>query len=165
MISSLRMSFKGFTNVPPRKKKVFFDGSSRDNEHDYDVAHKDPNSPYNPHIFMTVPIRLPDPSPPSTPVPKQKQKNNPRAWLSRTFSKEKKTSDLHVVQMTRAEYLKYWARDANGKYIGTAPEGEGIEIWRNKLGVNRRDSAAPPTSETSDFAISRPELPLRSLST
>lgn len=38
------------------------------------------------------------------------------------------------ISMTVAEYLSYWARDADsGQYRGTEPEGQGREIWRKRL--------------------------------
>ena len=44
------------------------------------------------------------------------------------------TSDpVKQVKMTRSEYLSYWARDSEGKYVGTEPEEAGRAIWRRKL--------------------------------
>ena len=35
--------------------------------------------------------------------------------------------------MTPSEYKAYWARDQDGKYIGTEPQDAAREIWRRKL--------------------------------
>ncbi|TKA81065.1 hypothetical protein B0A49_00685 [Cryomyces minteri] len=40
---------------------------------------------------------------------------------------------FRTVQMTRADYSKYWARDGEGQYVGTEPEGSGREWYREKL--------------------------------
>ncbi|KAI9794852.1 MAG: hypothetical protein M1816_002980 [Peltula sp. TS41687] len=45
---------------------------------------------------------------------------------------KKAAPKMRVVKMTRGEYLKYWARDEQGNYIGTEPEGVGEELWKNR---------------------------------
>ena len=35
--------------------------------------------------------------------------------------------------MSRQEYDAYWATDAEGRYIGSQPQGEGKEILRKRL--------------------------------
>ncbi|KAK5015165.1 hypothetical protein LTR60_003001 [Cryomyces antarcticus] len=40
---------------------------------------------------------------------------------------------FRTVQMTRADFRKYWARDEEGRYVGTEPEGSGREWYREKL--------------------------------
>ena len=39
---------------------------------------------------------------------------------------------FRMIEMTRREYLMYWAKDEQGRYIGTEPKGKGAEIWREK---------------------------------
>jgi hypothetical protein len=63
--------------------------------------------------------------------------------------------------MTRAEYLKYFARNARGEYVGTAPEEEGIEIWREKLGLGPRRTGSVFEEKTDR----RGSEPVRSMST
>ncbi|TKA81626.1 hypothetical protein B0A49_01260 [Cryomyces minteri] len=46
---------------------------------------------------------------------------------------ERSKEQVRMVQMTRDEYDTYWARDEDGNYIGTAPEGSGREWYRRKL--------------------------------
>jgi len=33
--------------------------------------------------------------------------------------------EYKMLKMSKQEYLKYWARDETGLYMGTEPEGEG----------------------------------------
>lgn len=44
-----------------------------------------------------------------------------------------KPEKTQKVTMSLDDYLAYWARDADGRYKGTEPEGEGREVWRRKL--------------------------------
>lgn len=55
------------------------------------------------------------------------------AFMYKGKSKGKKSPKFRVVKMTRGEYLKYWARDEHGNYIGTEPEGLGEELWKNRI--------------------------------
>lgn len=49
-------------------------------------------------------------------------------------------SEKHkMVRMRRDEYLKYWARDAKGIYIGSEPEGSGTDRLRNALVGQKRE--------------------------
>jgi hypothetical protein len=41
------------------------------------------------------------------------------------FKKEKKPSTTKTVWMPRREYKKYFARDKDGKYVGTEPQ----RVW------------------------------------
>ncbi|KAL8668891.1 MAG: hypothetical protein Q9168_006500 [Polycauliona sp. 1 TL-2023] len=43
-----------------------------------------------------------------------------------------KKDDFKMVNMTRREYLMYWAKDEEGRYIGTEPEGEGRRVLRER---------------------------------
>lgn len=44
----------------------------------------------------------------------------------------KKKEEFKMVEMTRGEYLRYWAKDEEGRYIGTEPEGEGVRRLRGR---------------------------------
>ncbi|KAI4219662.1 MAG: hypothetical protein LQ349_008291 [Xanthoria aureola] len=48
--------------------------------------------------------------------------------------KKKKKEEFKMVEMTRGEYLRYWAKDEEGRYIGTEPEGEGVRRLRERDG-------------------------------
>ncbi|CAO1602104.1 hypothetical protein XANCAGTX0491_005735 [Xanthoria calcicola] len=48
--------------------------------------------------------------------------------------KKKKKEEFKMVEMTRGEYLRYWAKDEEGRYIGTEPEGEGVRRLRERAG-------------------------------
>ena len=41
---------------------------------------------------------------------------------------EKDKGGFKMVKMTRREYLMYWAKDEQGRYIGTEPEGDGRKL-------------------------------------
>lgn len=41
--------------------------------------------------------------------------------------------DFVTVEMTKAEYNKFWKRDANGDYVGTEPQGSGKDKLLSKL--------------------------------
>ncbi|KZF22829.1 hypothetical protein L228DRAFT_268211 [Xylona heveae TC161] len=62
--------------------------------------------------------------------------------------KKAREKKYQIVQMTRGEYLKYWAKDEQGRYCGTEPEGKGRELWRERLRAAREASGhgAPHTS-------------------
>ncbi|KAL8649291.1 MAG: hypothetical protein Q9226_005638 [Calogaya cf. arnoldii] len=45
-----------------------------------------------------------------------------------------KKDGFKMVEMTRGEYLKYWAKDEEGRYIGTEPEGQGARRLRERDG-------------------------------
>ncbi len=47
--------------------------------------------------------------------------------------KKTATGKVKVLQMTREEYAKYWARDEEGNYCGTEAEGEGRRLWADEL--------------------------------
>ena len=51
-------------------------------------------------------------------------------WSLCTKLLPKKTAPMRIVMMTRNDYLRYWARDVQGRYVGSAPEGEGPRIGR-----------------------------------
>ncbi|KAI9753452.1 MAG: hypothetical protein M1835_000991 [Candelina submexicana] len=64
------------------------------------------------------------------------QKERKQSWVRKIGDgiRGKKTGQgkFRMVKMTRGEYLKYWAKDEEGRYIGTEPEGLGRELWRDK---------------------------------
>ncbi|KAI9709621.1 MAG: hypothetical protein M1812_007669 [Candelaria pacifica] len=82
--------------------------------------------------IITVPIPIDEPSPcPETNIIKEGKKS----WVSKlgdSIKGKKSQGKFRMVRMTRGEYLKYWAKDEEGRYIGTEPEGMGRELWRNK---------------------------------
>lgn len=58
-----------------------------------------------------------------------------KGWGSRlkqAMKGKRSPPKMKMVKMTRGEYLKYWARDEQGNYIGTEPEGMGEKLWKNK---------------------------------
>lgn len=51
-------------------------------------------------------------------------------WLQRLKGEGKvKREDFRMVKMTRAEYLRFWAKDSEGRYVGTENEGDKEEFW------------------------------------
>ena len=38
-----------------------------------------------------------------------------------------------TIQVSKEDYLKYWAQDNDGNYIGSEPEGEGMRLWAEEL--------------------------------
>jgi hypothetical protein len=42
-------------------------------------------------------------------------------------------SRIKVLNMSQEDYLKYWAKDEDGNYTGTEPEGEGRRLWAEEL--------------------------------
>lgn len=45
--------------------------------------------------------------------------------------KAKKSKEgFRLVRMTRGEYLMYWAKDEEGRYIGTEPVENRAEFWK-----------------------------------
>ncbi|KAL0262442.1 hypothetical protein SLS55_001410 [Diplodia seriata] len=89
--------------------------------------------------IINVPIPaedLEDPESESHP-PATERRSSWMAKLGRKLGNKGKQPILNV-KMTRGEYLKYWAKDENGNYVGTEPEGEGKRIWREKLGAERK---------------------------
>ncbi|KAI9823844.1 MAG: hypothetical protein M1826_007590 [Phylliscum demangeonii] len=49
-------------------------------------------------------------------------------------NEKKEKAKVVVLRMTRGDYLKYWARDEQGVYIGTESEEQGWERWKAQLG-------------------------------
>lgn len=45
----------------------------------------------------------------------------------------KREALVKILRMSRRDYLKYWARDNDGKYIGTEPEHLGPQLWQAEL--------------------------------
>ena len=50
-----------------------------------------------------------------------------------TNGSKKKREGFKMVKMTRREYLMYWAKDEEGRYVGTEPEGRGREVFGERL--------------------------------
>ncbi|KAH7054469.1 hypothetical protein B0J12DRAFT_454318 [Macrophomina phaseolina] len=74
----------------------------------------------------------------SSPSPTERKSS----WIGKIGRKlgGKERQKFVNLKMTRGEYLKYWAKDENGNYIGTEPEGAGRQIWREKLKAEREAS-------------------------
>lgn len=82
---------------------------------------------------ISVPIRVSVlEGPAATPFITERASNS---WVSRLGRrwKRKETQDFILVRMTRGEYLKYCAKDEEGKYVGTEPEDDGTLWLREKL--------------------------------
>ena len=75
-----------------------------------------------------------------------KGKCDEKFWITRLISRNKQKKSganaaggqegkekVKDVQMSRAEYEAFWARDQDGRYIGTEPEGRGREVLRERL--------------------------------
>ena len=76
------------------------------------------------------------PSTESSTLPAANDKETPRrlSFLRKLKGKDKKEEkrDFVMVDMTRREYLMYWAKDEEGRYVGTEPEGEGRRRLRER---------------------------------
>ncbi|KAI9780801.1 MAG: hypothetical protein M1816_002673 [Peltula sp. TS41687] len=92
----------------------------------------------NPSTFIpeappALPWKFTDSSMISVPIPVLAREDGPTeeenatgglgSKLKQAIKGKKAAPKMRVVKMTRAEYLKYWARDEQGNYIGTEPEG------------------------------------------
>ncbi|GME53097.1 hypothetical protein GTA08_BOTSDO05428 [Neofusicoccum parvum] len=96
-----------------------------------------------------LPFRFTDDSIINVPIPLEDLEDEPEerapgterrsSWMGRIGRKMagKEKQKIRNVKMTRGEYLKYWAKDEHGNYVGTEPEGMGKEIWREKLKAER----------------------------
>ena len=61
------------------------------------------------------------------------QRRSLSGFLRKFKGEEKgKKDEFKMVEMTRGEYLKYWAKDEEERYIGTEPEGEGAKRLRER---------------------------------
>ncbi|KAI4246130.1 MAG: hypothetical protein L6R40_002082 [Gallowayella cf. fulva] len=81
--------------------------------------------------IITVPIPLLTLYPPSNPIdliPKTTSKERRVSLFG--SSKRAKNQEFKMIQMSRKEYLMYWAKDEKGRYIGTEPEGEGRKVLK-----------------------------------
>lgn len=64
-------------------------------------------------------------------------------WITRLIAQHKhssapspsttRTERTKQIRMSKQEYEAYWATDAEGRYIGSKPQGEGREILRKRL--------------------------------
>ena len=74
--------------------------------------------------MITVPIPYDDDGMSESPAAVATEKKGFMGRLGRTISgegKKTKQEKFKMVRMTRGEYLAKWARDEDGKYIGTDP--------------------------------------------
>lgn len=55
------------------------------------------------------------------------------------------------MRIPRSEYLTYWARDARGRYIGTAPEGEGAARLGPSLRRDQEHGPAPAVTRKQEM--------------
>ncbi|KAL8836972.1 MAG: hypothetical protein Q9176_005973 [Flavoplaca citrina] len=81
-------------------------------------------------------ISTTSPSTESSTLPAANNKETPRrsSVLRKLKGKDKieKKGDFVMVDMTRREYLMYWAKDEEGRYVGTELEGEGRRRLRER---------------------------------
>ncbi|KAL8798899.1 MAG: hypothetical protein Q9182_006299 [Xanthomendoza sp. 2 TL-2023] len=85
----------------------------------------------NDDSIITIPIPLFVLYPPSNPVdliPMTQSRERRVSWFGR--AKKPKAQEFKMVEMTRKEYLMYWAKDDVGRYVGTEPEGEGRKVLK-----------------------------------
>lgn len=82
--------------------------------------------------LLRVPISYADLPLPETDseAPAKEKKSSIFGKLSGKKGKLKER--FRMVEMTRREYLMYWAKNEKGEYIGTEPEGSRIKIWRQR---------------------------------
>lgn len=70
------------------------------------------------------------------PIKEPQQQRRPSSFMKKLKGgggeKKAKKEDFKMVKMTRGEYLMYWAKDEEGRYIGTEPEGEGVQRLRER---------------------------------
>ncbi|KAL8821035.1 MAG: hypothetical protein Q9223_000874 [Gallowayella weberi] len=81
--------------------------------------------------IITVPIPLFVLYPPFNPVdliPTNPSREGRVSWFGR--AKKSTAQEFKFVEMTRKEYLMYWAKDDRGRYVGTEPEGEGRKVLK-----------------------------------
>lgn len=91
-------------------------------------------------MLITVPIPLSSLRLPSEVGVRPMPNSSWVAKLAKPFASKSKPNQTdtnpfgvkHVV-MTREEYVRYWARDDEGKYVGLEDESVGRELWRKKL--------------------------------
>ena len=82
--------------------------------------------------LLRVPISYADlpPREDNSEAPAKEKKSSIFGKLSGKKGKPKE--GFRMVEMTRREYLMYWAKDEKGEYIGTEPKESRIEIWRQR---------------------------------
>ncbi|KAL8663692.1 MAG: hypothetical protein Q9202_003638 [Teloschistes flavicans] len=86
--------------------------------------------PWSALAFSPSSLSTPDPISPTT-TPTNKSKSSILAKLKPGKEKRKKEG-FRMVRMTRREYLAYWAKDEQGRYIGTEAEGERLRRLRER---------------------------------
>ena len=59
-------------------------------------------------------------------------KTKRKGWGSKLKDKFSHKSSFRLVQVTRGDYLKYFARDEQGAYIGTEPEEMGLRLIKER---------------------------------
>ncbi|KAI9842317.1 MAG: hypothetical protein M1837_007309 [Sclerophora amabilis] len=77
--------------------------------------------------IISVPIPIDEAGRPVRVTDRIKRKSWLGGW-GRSAKCGRKKQRCRIVRMTRGDYLKYYARDENGNYIGTEPEGSGPSI-------------------------------------
>ncbi|KAL8711137.1 MAG: hypothetical protein Q9225_007174 [Loekoesia sp. 1 TL-2023] len=95
--------------------------------------------------IITIPIPLADLAEPSSPAttssPSSSEPITERrrpslfgklAGKSSGEKQKEKKGGFKMVKMTRRKYLMYWAKDEEGRYFGTEPEGEGRRRLRER---------------------------------
>ena len=83
--------------------------------------------------IISVPVQVR--STPSTTKEQHGERCGIAGWKSKLKKHQsgKSSSTVKVLRMTRGEYLKYWARDEQGNYCGTEPEGVGEGLWKDRM--------------------------------
>lgn len=99
-----------------------------------------------------LPFRFTDNSIINVPIPAEEledETENPipaterrSSWIEKVGKKlgRKEKQKIVNLKMTRGEYLKYWAKDGDGNYIGTEPQEMGKRMWREKFRAEREAS-------------------------
>lgn len=69
--------------------------------------------------------------------------------------KSPKKHDFKIVLMPRGDYLKYWAKDEKGNYIGTEPQGLGGKLLREKIRLEK-EQGLPSSIASEREKMTRP---------
>jgi len=102
-------------------------------------------TPSSPPSMITVPIPLSALLTPEeiTRLETYREQCDHTFWITRLINRQKEKKQgsgaeetkerVKDVRMSREEYEAYWARDEEGRYVGTEPEGRGAVIVRGRL--------------------------------
>ena len=64
--------------------------------------------------------------------PRQREPERRKSWIVKLKPQSLSSGREELMRMTGRDYLRDWARDQAGKYIGTEPQGQGRRVLRMK---------------------------------